>query len=85
MATPQSVDLKDKISAAIAVTLFGLRKVAVLPYIAVADGNIPMKPKDSSFYYLACEPFYHCKHGGSERTSICSRRDLFRKQLATEN
>jgi hypothetical protein len=42
------------------VTPVGLGKVAVLPYTAIADGNTPMKPKDSPFYYLACEPFYHC-------------------------
>lgn len=70
------------------VTPFGLRNVAVLPYTAVADGNSPMKPKDSPFYYLACEPFYRCNEslptpagGSSERsfstgTSITDSRSF---------
>jgi hypothetical protein len=41
-------------------TDFGLDKVAVLPFTAVADKNFSAKPNDSPFYYLACEPFYRC-------------------------
>jgi hypothetical protein len=41
-------------------TPFGLDKVAVLPFTAIADKNFSAKPNDSPFYYLACEPFYRC-------------------------
>ena len=59
-------------------TPFGLDKVAVLPYTAIADKNFSAKPNDSPFYYLACEPFYRCVESVQRKISgVAARNDEF--------